>query len=94
MTSDCKAFVNRFVRNSKNDPYVDEVELINVNPTYAEVRYPNGHEATVSIRGFAPCPQEQNNDVVLIMKVLQSMISLCKISLIQQLVLTMKMKTI
>ena len=63
MTSDCKAFVKRFVRKSKSDPYVDEVELINVNPTYAEVRYPNGHEATVSIRDLAPCPQEQNNDV-------------------------------
>ena len=94
LTSNGKAFVKRFVRNSKNDPYVDEVELTNASTTYVEVRYRNGHEATVSTRDLAPCPPAQNNDVSLITKVLQSMMSLCKISQIQQLVLTMKMKAI
>ena len=42
---------------SKNDPLVDEVELIHINPTYANVRYCNGCEATVSIRDLAPNPQ-------------------------------------
>ena len=56
MTVNEKVFVKRFVRNSKSDPYVDEVELINVNPTYADVRYPDGREATVSIRDISPCP--------------------------------------
>ena len=42
---------------SKNDPVVDEVELIHINPTYASVRYCNGREATSSIRDLAPNPQ-------------------------------------
>ena len=49
----CKVFVRRFVRNSKSKPADDEVELINVNPTYADVRYQSGREATVSIRNLA-----------------------------------------
>jgi len=38
LTAQEKAFVKRFVRNSENDPYVDEVELINVIPTFADIR--------------------------------------------------------
>ena len=56
-----KAFVRRFVRNSKSELVVDEVKLINGNPTYADVRYRSGREAT--IRDLAPCPQLANNDV-------------------------------
>ena len=41
---------------SKNDPLVDEVKLIYINPTYANVRYCKGREATVSIRDLAPNP--------------------------------------
>ena len=55
--------MRRFVRNSKNKPVVDTIELINVNPTYADVRYQSGREATVSIRDLAPCPQPTDNDV-------------------------------
>ena len=62
LTNRDKVFVRRFVRNSKSDPLVDEVELINVNPTYADVRYSSGHKATVSIRDFAPNPRVINND--------------------------------
>ena len=58
LTSNNKAFFRRFIRHSKSDPYVDEVERVNVNPTYAEVRYLNGREATVSIRHPSPCPNE------------------------------------
>ena len=58
-----KIFVRRFVRNSKSEPVVDEVELINVNPTYADVRYQSGRDATVSIRDLAPCPQTASNEV-------------------------------
>ena len=53
-----KAYVRRFVRTSKADPLTDEIEVINVNPTYAHIRYQNGREATVSLRDLAPCPQE------------------------------------
>ncbi len=42
--------LRRFVRTSKNDPLVDEVELTDVNPTYARVRYTDGRESSVSLR--------------------------------------------
>ena len=48
--------LRRFVRMSKNDPLVDEVELTDVNPTYARVRYTDGRESSVSLRDLAPCP--------------------------------------
>ena len=57
LTNSRKAYVKRFVRLSKNDPFVNEVELIHTNPTYANVRYCNGGEATVSIRDLVPNPQ-------------------------------------
>jgi hypothetical protein len=44
-----------FVRTSKNDPLVDEVELTDVNPTHARVRYADGRESSVSLRDLAPC---------------------------------------
>jgi len=49
-TGACTAYLTRFVRASENEPLVDEVEVVNVNPTYARVRYPGGHEATASLR--------------------------------------------
>ena len=48
--------LRRFVRTSKHDPLVDEVELTDVNPTYARVRYPDGRESSVALRDLAPCP--------------------------------------
>ena len=48
--------LRRFVRNSKNDPLVDEVELTSVNPAYAHIRYPDGRESTVSLKDLSPCP--------------------------------------
>ena len=46
-----------FVRNNKTDSYVDQVELLNSNPTYANIKYPSGRESTVSVRDLAPCPE-------------------------------------
>ena len=57
LTNSREAYLKRFVRLSKNDPLVDEVELIHINSTCANVRYCNGREATVSIRDLAPNPQ-------------------------------------
>jgi hypothetical protein len=48
--------LRRFVRTSKNDPFVDQVELTDANPTYAHVKYPDGRESSVSLRDLAPCP--------------------------------------
>ncbi|CAK8698052.1 unnamed protein product [Clavelina lepadiformis] len=50
-----KVFLRRFVRSSKHEPLVDEVDLVNTNPTYARVRYQDGRESTVSLKDLAPC---------------------------------------
>ena len=42
------------VRYSKTEPLVDRVELLDANPQYAHVRYPDGRETTVFIRHLAP----------------------------------------
>ena len=47
----------RHVRTSKNDPLINQVELRQVNPTYAHVKYMDGRESTVSLRDLAQCPQ-------------------------------------
>ena len=46
--------LRKFVRRSKQDPLVNEVELIQANGNYAHIRYPNGREDTVSVRHLAP----------------------------------------
>ena len=46
--------LKRHVRQSKYDPLVDEVELIEANPQYAVVRNNDGRELTVSIKHLAP----------------------------------------
>lgn len=56
--------LKRHVRSSKNEPLVDEVELIHATPSYAKVRFPTGKEATVSLRDIAPIAQtfKQQNE--------------------------------
>jgi transposase InsO family protein len=51
--------LRRFVRHSKQEPLVDEVELLEANPQYAFIRYPDGRESTVSIKDLAPRGQTQ-----------------------------------
>ena len=53
-----KALLRRFVRQNKTHPLVDEVDVIDVNPTYANVRYSDGRESTVSLKDLAPLPQD------------------------------------
>ncbi|KRX34352.1 Pro-Pol polyprotein [Trichinella murrelli] len=48
------ALLKKHVRNSKTDPLVEEVRLLEVNPTYAYVRFPDGRESSVSTRHLAP----------------------------------------
>ena len=49
--------LRRFVRTNAESPLVDPVELLDANPTYAHIRYPDGRESTVSLRDLAPCPR-------------------------------------
>jgi len=49
-----KVLLKRHVRHSKTEPLVDEVELLQANPSYAHVRFADGRETTVSTRHLAP----------------------------------------
>ena len=53
--------IRRYVRNSKNDPLVDEVDLLEANPQYAHVKFKDGREDTVSIRDLAPKGNYEGN---------------------------------
>ena len=57
-----KVLLRRFVRRSKYDPLVDEVELIEANPSYAYIRYPDGRESSVSVRDLAPCGEVDSSE--------------------------------
>ena len=46
--------LKRYVRKSKFDPLVDEVELIEANPNYAHIRFSDGREDTVALKHLAP----------------------------------------
>ena len=46
--------LRRYIRHTKNDLLVDEVELTDFNPTYAHIRYPDGRESTVSLKDLSP----------------------------------------
>ena len=57
------ALVKRHVRQSKHDPLVDEVEVLEVNPCYAKVKYPSGREDNVSLKHVAPCSNNSDRIV-------------------------------
>ena len=66
LSSPGPVFLKKHVVGSKYDPRVDEVELIQANPSYAHIRFPTGREATVSLRDLAPvgeaqCPGQQED---------------------------------
>ena len=52
--------MRRHDRNSKYEPHVDRVELLNCNPQYAQVRLQNGRETSVSLRDLAPLGEITN----------------------------------
>ncbi|CAC5405006.1 unnamed protein product [Mytilus coruscus] len=54
--------MKKHVRATKYDPLVEEVHLLEANPTYAHVRLPDGRETTVSVRHLAPRGHSINND--------------------------------
>ena len=63
LTSPGPVFLRRFVRQNKNEDLVEEVDLIEANPTYASIRYSDGRESTVSVRDLAPCPGSPENPI-------------------------------
>ena len=50
--------LRKFVRSSRHDDLVEEVELTLANPTYAHIRYKDGRESSVSLINLAPCPRD------------------------------------
>ena len=48
--------LRQFVRN-KDESLVDEVDLLDANPSFAHIRFPDGRESTVSTTDLAPCPR-------------------------------------
>ena len=60
LSSPGPVLLRRFVRKSKYDPLVDEVELFEANPQYANIRHPDGRESTVSLRDLAPCGNNED----------------------------------
>ena len=59
-----KVLLRRHVRESKYDPLVEEVDLLETNPQYAHVRLSNGRETTVSLRHLAPSSNNQIPDTL------------------------------
>ena len=54
LTTPGSVFMRRNVRASKYEPLVEEVQLIEANPSYSYVRTSDGREMTVSNRHLAP----------------------------------------
>ena len=50
---------------SKNEPLVDEVELVHATPNYARVRLPSVRETPVSLRDVAPSGSRHHADPLL-----------------------------
>jgi len=55
-------FLRNHVRSSKYDDVVEEVELLEANPMYANVKRKDGREQNVSLCDLAPCPSEEQSD--------------------------------
>ena len=49
-----KSALKRHLRGSKYEPLVETVDILEVNPNYAHVRFSNGRETAVSLRHIAP----------------------------------------
>ena len=56
----CLIFLRRFVRASKNELICDEVDLLEANPNFAQIRYPVAGECTVALKELAPCPSSSH----------------------------------
>ena len=49
--------LKNFTRSSKNDPLVQEVELLDSNPHYAWIQHDDGRQQTISTRHLARKPR-------------------------------------
>ena len=56
--------MRNFNPQSKHEPVVHEVDLLDCNPQYAHIRFPSGRESTVSLRHLAPTAVPSDDRVV------------------------------
>lgn len=49
-----KVLLRKHAKSSKYDPSVQEVDLVDANPSYATVQFADGRKSTVNIRDLAP----------------------------------------
>ncbi|XP_078487046.1 uncharacterized protein LOC144745128 [Ciona intestinalis] len=56
-----QVLLRRYVR-SKGDPLCEQVELLNANNSYANIRHNDGRESTVSTSDLAPCSSPTHNN--------------------------------
>ena len=54
LTTPGPVLLQRYVRKSKFEPLVDEVELNEANPSYVHIRFEDGRKGTVSLKHLAP----------------------------------------
>lgn len=52
--------LKNFTRSSKNDPLVQEVQLLDSNPHYAWVQHGDGRQQTISTRHLARWPRDKS----------------------------------
>lgn len=55
--------IRRNVRQSKYEPLVDEVNLLEANTHYAHVQFPDGRETTVSTKQLSPAGSNEVNQL-------------------------------
>ena len=53
--------LREFLRNHKNEDLVEEVQILDANPQYANIRYRDGRKSSVSSSDLSPCPQGLNS---------------------------------
>ena len=61
LTGSKSALLKRHLRGSEYEPLVETVDILEVNPNYAHVRFNNGRETTVSLRHIAPLADGMNS---------------------------------
>jgi len=54
LTTPAPVLLKTHVRNSKTDPFVEEVDLVEANPRYAYISFPDGRQSTVATKHLVP----------------------------------------
>ena len=63
LTTPGPVLLRQHVRNTKYEPLVDQVDLVEANPEHALIQYPDGHKSTASLRDLAPSGVPQDNNI-------------------------------